>query len=276
MPKLVIKGKQLAYEEHGEGFPILFGSSYLWDASMWAPQIEVFSLEYRCIIPELWGHGQSDSIPAIPYSIEALAEDYYQLLEALNIDLCAVVGLSVGGMWGAQLALQHPERVSALVLMDTSVAPEPPDTQQQYFGMAAMVEQVGKLPVPLVEEILRLFFAPDTLKSQPGLVENFKQRLLNWPNENISSLVALNRAIFSRKSLLERLGELSMPTLVVVGEDDIARPPHEAQAMADAIQGAEYVVIPNAGHVPNLEQPQMVNQVLYDFISRNKATGNRQ
>ncbi|NEP11284.1 MAG: alpha/beta fold hydrolase [Symploca sp. SIO2C1] len=269
MPKLLIKGKHLAYEEYGEGFPILFGSSYLWDASMWVPQIEAFSRKYRCIIPELWGHGQSDSIPAIPYSIEALAKDHYQLLERLNIDRCVVVGLSVGGMWGAQLALNHPDKVSALVLMDTSVAPEPPETQQRYFGMAAMVEQTGKLPVPLVEQILPLFFAPETLRSQPGVVEDFKQRLLNWPAENITSLVALNRAIFSRASLLERLGELSMPTLVMVGEEDNPRPPHEAQAMADAIPGAEYFVIPNAGHVANLEQPQMVNEVLHDFFLRN-------
>jgi len=271
MPKLCIKGKELAYEEYGKGFPILFGSSFLWDASMWAPQIEAFSSEYRCIVPELWGHGKSDIVPDIPYSIEALAEDHYQLLEMLNIDHCAVVGLSIGGMWGAQLALKHPKRVSTLVLMDTSVAPEPIESQQRYLGMTAMIEQVGKIPVPLVEQVLSLFFAPDTLRSQTDLVENFRQRLLNWPAENITSIVALSRAIFSRASLLERLGELSMPTLVMVGQEDISRPPHEAKAMADTIQGAEYVLIPNAGHVPNLEQSQMVNQILFDFLSRNKA-----
>ena len=267
MPTLLINGKYLAYEEFGTGFPILFGHSYLWSASMWAPQIQAFSSKYRCIVPELWGHGSSESLPTIPYSIEALADIHYQLLDELNISRCAVIGLSVGGMWGTQLALNHPERVSALVLMDTSVAPEPAETQQRYFSMAATVEKLGQFPEPMVEQILPLFFAPATLQDKPELVENFKQQLLNWPLENIPSVVELSRTIFSRVSLMERLSELGMPTLIMVGENDLSRPPHEARAMANAISGCEYVVIPRAGHVPNLEQPEIVNQVLYNFLN---------
>lgn len=267
MPHLLINGKYLFYEEHGAGFPILFGHSYLWSASMWAPQIQAFSSEYRCIVPELWGHGQSDSLPATSYSISELADDHLHLLDSLEIENCVVVGLSVGGMWGAQLALKHPERVSALVLMDTSVAPEPAETQQRYLAMIAAVEQAGQFPEPLVEQILPLFFATSTMQSQPHLVEGFKQSLLNWPAENIGSLVALSQTIFTRASLMETLCELLMPTLVMVGEEDRPRPPHEAKAMASAIQGAQYQVIPNAGHVPGLEQPKMVNQLLHVFIS---------
>lgn len=267
MPELLIKGKKLSYEDHGSGFPILFGHSYLWDAAMWKPQIEALSSHYRCIIPELWGHGASDPIPTSPYSIEDLADDCYQLLEALNIDSCGVVGLSVGGMWGAQLALTHPDRVRALVLMDTSVAPEPQVSQQRYFGMAAMVEQAGQFPPPLVEQILPLFFAPDTLKQQPELVDHFRQKLLNWPAQNIASMVTLNHTIFGRASLMERLHRLTMPTLVMVGQADQARPPQEAKLMVEHIPGSDYFVIPNAGHISNLEQPQVVNQMLQKFLT---------
>lgn len=170
-------------------------------------------------------------------------------------------------MWGVQLALNHPERVRALVLMDTSVAAEAAETQQQYLALADTVEQLGRFPESMVEQILPLFFAPATLKEKSTLVENFKQQLLNWPREKIPSLVALNRTIFSRASLIERLGELSMPTLVMVGEDDLSRPPHEAKAMADAIPRCDYVVIPRAGHLPNLEQSEVVNQVLRKFLN---------
>jgi pimeloyl-ACP methyl ester carboxylesterase len=218
-------------------------------------------------VPELWGHGSSDSLPTIPYSIEALADIHYQLLNELNIERCAVIGLSVGGMWGTQLALNHPERISALVLMDTSVAPQPAETQQRYFSMAATVEKLGKFPKLMVEQILPLFFAPATRQDKPELVEDFKQQLLNWPLEKLPSVVALSRTIFSRASLMERLGELAMPTLIMVGENDLSRPPHEAKAMAAAIPGCEYVVIPRAGHVPNLEQPEMVNQMLHNFLN---------
>jgi pimeloyl-ACP methyl ester carboxylesterase len=267
MPNLFFNGKQFAYQKLGKGFPILFGHSYLWSASMWHPQIEAFSGDYCCIIPELWGHGNSDSLPMIPYSIEDLADIHCQLLDKLKIESCILIGLSVGGMWGTQLALKHPERVSGLVLMDTSVASEPLKTQQQYFSMADTVEKLGRFPESMVEQILPLFFAPATLQTRSSLVENFKQQLLNWPPEKIPSIVALSRTIFSRESLMERLGELPMPTLVMVGEDDRSRPPHEAKAMADVISRGEYVVIPQAGHLPNLEQPRVVNQILHNFFN---------
>ena len=205
--------------------------------------------------------------PTIPYTIEDLADVHYRLLDHLNIDRCVVVGLSVGGMWGTQLALKHPERVSALVLMDTSVASEPAESQQRYWSMASTVEQLGHFPESMVEQILPLFFAPATQQDKPELVEEFKQQLLNWSREKLPSLVALSRTIFSRPSLMERLSQLAMPTLIMVGEQDLSRPPHEAKAMAVAIPGAEYVVIPRAGHVPNLEQPEMVNQVLHKFLN---------
>jgi len=266
MHSLLVNGKHLAYQEFGKGYPILFGHSYLWSGSMWTPQIQAFSKQYHCIVPDLWGHGKSEAVPTSPYSIEDLAEVHYQLLNQLNIDHCAVVGLSVGGMWGTQLALNHPDRVSALVLMDTSVAPEPMENQQRYRHLASTVEQQGKITEPIVEQILPLFFSPTTWQKQPDLVEQFKQQLLNFPSEQIPSLMELNRTIFSRPSLMERLNELEMPTLVMVGEDDRSRPVDEAKTMAAAIPECEYQVIPKAGHISNLEQPEIVNQAIYNFF----------
>ncbi len=270
MPSISINSRKMYYEEYGEGFPVLFGHSYLWDARMWEPQVEHLSPSYRCIIPEeIWGHGRSGPVDAEDCSIESLARDHLSLIESLGIESCAVVGLSVGGMWTAHLALERPDVVKALVLMDTFVGPEPAETQKRYFGMLDMVEQAGVIPPQLIEQILPLFFSSKTPAAKPLLVERFHEHLTSMISERIPGIVALGRAIFSRTSVLERLGELRIPALIVVGEDDRSRPPHEARLMADRIPNARLSVIPEAGHICNLEKPEEVNGLLEQFLNDN-------
>ncbi|MCX4026594.1 alpha/beta fold hydrolase [Endozoicomonas sp. SM1973] len=267
MPYVTIKSRQIHYQDHGTGFPILFGHSYLWDSNMWKPQIEELSKSYRCIVPDLWSHGLSDSPANSPYSIAQMAEDYWLLTKELGLEHFAIVGLSVGGMWGCQLALSHPEAVAALVMMDTFVGEEPEETHNRYFGMLDMVDQVGAIPPPLQESIIPLFFASNTIQNNPELVSQFKSDLTTLPTEQIPGVVGIGRGIFSRSSLLSQLNQISMPILIVVGEEDNARPPHEAKQMAEMIPQAQLEVIENAGHISNLEQPTQVNKLLSQFLS---------
>jgi pimeloyl-ACP methyl ester carboxylesterase len=266
MRELCIRGKRLHVEERGRGFPILLGTSYLWDASMWAPQLEHLSGSYRCIVPELWAHGRSEPIPRIPYSLPMLADDMRAVADTLELRQFAIVGLSVGGMWGAQLALDNPERVKALVLMDTFVGVEPAASQARYFAMLDAVERAGAMPPALVEQIVPIFFAPESVAQNREPVRALRQTLLQVGKERASSIVALGRAIFSRASVLERMSEIRCPTLVVVGQQDRARPVHEAETMAGAIPGARLEVIEGAGHISSLEQPTRVNQLLDAFL----------
>jgi pimeloyl-ACP methyl ester carboxylesterase len=266
MPTLSIHGSALSYVERGTGFPVVFGTSYLWDAGMWAPQVEVLSRRYRCLVPELWGHGQSQAIPEVPYSMGRLATDMRAFVDALGIEQFALVGLSVGGMWGTELALDCAGRVRALALMDTFVGPEPPATQARYFAMLDMLKRVGRMPPALVDQVVPLFFAPETLAGNPALVDRFRHALLGIPSEHMPSIVALGYAIFSRPSLLERLPTLACPTLVVVGRGDRSRPVHEAEMMAKVIPGARLEIIEAAGHISSLEQPDQVNALLDGFL----------
>ena len=114
-----INGKKMAYLDIGEGPVLLFGHSFLWDADMWQPQLQELSKSYRCIAPDFWGHGESEGISDSNYSMKQIAKDYLALLDALEIQSCAVIGLSVGGMWGTEMALMAPERVESLIIMDT-------------------------------------------------------------------------------------------------------------------------------------------------------------
>ena len=85
MPSIAIHGQDLHYLDRGSGFPVVFGGSYPWDAAMWAPQVEALSSRYRCIVPELWGHGKSGAIPQVPYSMSKLAGDMRGLVDALAL-----------------------------------------------------------------------------------------------------------------------------------------------------------------------------------------------
>src|SRR5450631_3101444 len=208
MPNIAIDGQDLHYLDRGTGFPVLFGGSYLWDAAMWAPQVEGLSTRYRCIVPELWGHGKSGAIPEVPYSLSKLAGDMRGLVDALGLEQFAIVGLSVGGRWGIEMALDCPARVKALVLMDTAASEEPPATQVLYFDMLDLMERVGAMPPPLVEQVVPIYFAPETLTGNRALVDGFRRSLLDIGKDRLASIVALGRAIFSRPSLLGRLGEI--------------------------------------------------------------------
>ncbi len=266
MSYINVKGQRVFYEEHGKGFPVLFGHSYLWDAGMWKPQIEELSKTYRCIVPELRSHGRSDIMPETSCSIKTMAEDHRSIVKALGLEHIAVVGLSVGGMWGTRMALDYPETVKALVLMDTYTGPEPLESRNRYFGMLDMVEQAGAIPAPLADTITPLFFSPETFKSNPALVNGFKEDLLSIPPDRIPGIVALGRAIFSRTSMLENSADINIPVLIVVGSDDRSRPPHEARVMAEALQNARLEIIPKAGHISNLEQPDHVTALLSTFL----------
>lgn len=258
-------GKECFYQDRGTGFPLLFGHSYLWTSEMWEPQLLVLSQQFRCIAPDLCGHGGSDSFPVT--SISDLAEHAWNLMQALGIDQFGIVGLSVGGMWGTELALQHPQAVKALVLMDTYVGGEPPLTKQRYFVLLDLLEKAGQFTPELLDQIIPLFFSPATFQSQPDLPLRFRESLASIPGERIPAIASLGRVIFSRRDLLNQLSALAIPTLIIVGKDDIPRPPKEAQEMAFCLSQGSILEVKEAGHISNLEQVEVVNQALSGFLN---------
>lgn len=266
MPCITINQRSMHYHDSGEGDVLLFGHSYLWDHNMWRAQIAFLSEHYRCIVPDLWGHGDSEAVPEGAVTIQSLADDHWALMQALEIEQFTVIGLSVGGMWGTRLALDHPDAVKRLVIMGSFVGVEPEEPKARYFGMLDIVEQVGAIPLPMIEQLLPIIFSPETLKREDEVVTEYARALAAIPPEMIPSVVTLGRAIFGRPDMLPELPQLKMPTLVLCGEDDHPRPPHEAQEMAELIPGAQLQLIPQAGHISALEQPQRVNELLAQFL----------
>lgn len=267
MPDLLINNNSIHYQDEGRGPVILFGHSYLWNCDMWREQIVVLSQDFRCIAPDLWGHGKSDAVNETP-TIQSLANDHWELMQQLHIDRFHIVGLSVGGMWGTQMALDHPEAVEKLVLMDTFIGEEPEQSRAQYLQMLDIVEQVQNIPEPMIQQLLQIFLAQETLENNAAIVETFTQILKTVPVEKISTIASLGRSIFSRDDFMRRLAELKIPTLVMTGEFDVPRPVQETRQMAAMISNSECHIIAKAGHISAMEQPVQVNKLLKDFFKK--------
>ncbi|KWU50613.1 alpha/beta fold hydrolase [Pseudomonas palleroniana] len=269
MPVAVIDGQPLHYLDEGTGPAVLLGSSYLWDRHMWAPQIEALSQQYRVIVPELWGHGESGPLPAQTRSLDDLARQALALLDQLDIAQVNLVGLSVGGMWGARLALSVPERINSLMLMDTYLGAEPEATRQYYFSLFKMIEDAGAIPEPLLDVIAPIFFRPG-IDRESALYQDFRQALQGFSKERLlQSIVPLGRQIFSRADLLDQLPKLDADTtLILCGEQDKPRPPAESQEMARLI-GCDLILIPEGGHISCRENPDFVNEALLTFLANN-------
>lgn len=266
MNHATIKGQRFAYSDEGEGPALLFGHSYLWDHRMWREQVARLRDSYRCIIPDLWSHGDSAPPPKTPYSLDDLAEDHYCLMRKLGIEHFTVLGLSIGGMWAPRLALRHPDAISALILMDTDAGTEPESSQRRYTEMFAAIEQMGAIPPPIIEAVVPGFFSPRTHEERMELVNKFRTALASTPSSVLPGIVAMGRAFVNRNSILDKLQQLTMPTLVMVGADDVYRPVAEARRLADHIPDSELAIIPDAGHISALEQPDDVTSQITKFL----------
>ena len=267
MPFVTIDGEPLYYVDQGTGPAVLLAGSYLWDHAMWAPQIAALSSHYRVIALDLWGHGESGALPQGTASLSDLARQALALLDHLGIERVALVGLSVGGMWGARLALSHPQRISALVLMDTYLGAEPEATRQYYFSLLKQIEEAGAITPQILDVVVPIFFRPG-IDPQSALYRQLRDSLAALPAERLRrSIVPLGRITFGREDMLARLNQLNPDTtLLMCGEQDTPRPPSETMEMAELI-GCPYQLVPEAGHICNLENPQFVTEALLAFLA---------
>ncbi|MPY24691.1 alpha/beta fold hydrolase [Shewanella sp. YLB-07] len=266
--QITIDNKSLSYLDIGTGPVLLFGHSYLWDSKMWAPQIEHLSKQYRCVVPDLWGHGESDTLPESTHSLRDISQQMLQLMNSLSIDDFSVIGLSVGGMWGAELALIAPTRVKALVMMNCFIGYEPEVARAKYYAMLDIIKETQSVPAPLIEQIAPLYFAKNVELDNPELFNTFKQSLADIEPGRIESICRLGKIIFGRRDTMDDINKLISPCLIMTGLEDTVRPVLESYLMHDAIDGSEFINIPKAGHISSLEQPDFVNGELDKFLAK--------
>ncbi len=272
-----IDGRQIAYIDQGEGFPVLLGHCYLWDGEMWRPQIDALSRHFRVLAPDLWGHGESDGLPATCESLDDLAALHAKFLDALNIEKCHAVGISIGGMWAARLAIEHPEKVERMVLMGTDLGAEDAMMRTRYFHILDRIADAGGFETAVIDTIMAMVFHSNG-RTIPRYRQAYRQSLMQQSTIVLrDSLVPLGKMIFSRPDILHLAETLSADrTLVLSGEHDVPRPPAESRLMAERI-GCRYVLVPDAAHIMNLEKPEFVNGILSTWLlghaQQDQATG---
>ncbi|ERB64955.1 2-succinyl-6-hydroxy-2,4-cyclohexadiene-1-carboxylate synthase [Vibrio coralliilyticus OCN008] len=266
--KFAVDGHQMAYQDVGQGPVIVFGHSYLWDSEMWAPQIEVLSQNYRCVVPDFWAHGQSEFAPASTTSLVDYAQQIIALMDHLEVEQFSIIGLSVGGMWGSEVVNLAPGRVKSLVMMDTFVGLEPEVTHKKYFTMLETISAAQMVPEPIVDIVTPMFFARNAEQESPDLVAGFREQLSNLKGQQAAEVARMGRMVFGRRDQIEDIEKFALPVLIAVGQEDIPRPVLESYLMNDCITGSELIQVPKAGHIANLEQPEFVTAMLQNFLSK--------
>ncbi|MEJ2731103.1 MAG: 3-oxoadipate enol-lactonase [Deltaproteobacteria bacterium] len=225
---------------------------------MWRPQLDLLEPHFRVLRFDTRGHGGSDA-PAGSYTLEQLVDDAIGILDALDFDRVHWVGLSMGGMIGQGLALNHPDRIERLVLADTT-AIIPDEAQPVWQERLDAVQSEGMQAV--AESTLERWFTPAYLEQNPSEIDQIRQQILATP---VAGYVGCSEAI-RRLNYLNRLSVIQAPTLIMVGADDSGTPVAAAEAMHAKIKGSQLVVIPDAAHLSNIEQAQFFNDHLIAFL----------
>jgi 3-oxoadipate enol-lactonase len=242
MTLVAVNGIQLNISDSGPppGKPdapvLVMGHGLLFSTSMWRHQIEALRDTYRCIAVDWRGQG------AVHYA-----------------------GLSMGGFVGQRLAARRPDLVRSLILIDTSSGPEDPEKIKKYRLLATVYGLLGMKP--LLGQVAPIMFTPAYLETEAG-----KATVGVWTGElaqlNRKGVKKAIRGVTDRQPIVEEIGTITAPTLVIVGSDDVATPVAKAQVIADAVKGARLEVLGGVGHVSTLEDPARISALMTDFLAR--------
>jgi len=258
--KYRIDGLSLGYDDRGAGTVLVLLHGFPFNRMMWEPQIEKFSGTMRVITPDFRGHGESDA-PDYPYTMELLADDVAGLLDQLGVERVVLGGLSMGGYVAFSFYQRYRDRVQALVLLDTR--PEA-DTEEGKINRARMADLARRQgPTAIADSLILKVLGETTRKRRPEVVARVRQMMEATP---VVGIVNALQGMAQRADMTGMLPAIACPTLVVVGEEDVLTPPAVAERMAAVIPNAELAILPKAGHVSNLEQPDLLNQRLDEFF----------
>ncbi|SFM34098.1 alpha/beta fold hydrolase [Marinobacter zhejiangensis] len=255
-----VNGQRLYYEDTGGNGPVVvFSHGLLMDHDMFAPQVAALRDRFRCITWDERGHGQTAVANPEPFSYYDSADDLAALLTHLGITNAVLVGMSQGGFLSLRCALTHPDRVRALVMLDSQAGAELEEKIPMYQELIGTFMTQGLTPV-VGETIAQIILGNDYADS-----EYWKAK---WKTMSPANIGNNFQTLASRDDLTERLPAVTQPTLIIHGDADIAIPMERAQVMADRIPDATLAVIPGAGHAANLSHPEPVNQALTAFLNR--------
>jgi 3-oxoadipate enol-lactonase len=251
----------LVYDERGQGRPLLFIHGFPFNKAMWQPQLDGLTDLGWLLAPDLRGFGGTE--PGEPASLEQLADDCLGFLQALGATRPAVVcGLSMGGYIALAFYRRHPDQVAGLILAATraGVDSEAGKAARDQSIAAALADGAAAVAEAMLPKLL----APGSYAANPGLIETARSLM---ESASVAGIVAAQQAMKERLDSTDLLPNIKAPVLILHGTDDQLIPLSEAEAMQTAIPQAHLRLLPQAGHLLNLEQPAPFNQAVRDFVA---------
>jgi YbgC/YbaW family acyl-CoA thioester hydrolase len=255
--RITVNGVSLALETRGSGPAVLLVHGFPLDRNIFRHQLDTLT-GYRRIAVDLRGMGQSDA-PDLGYSMAMYADDLAALLDALGEERVVLCGLSMGGYIGFEFLRRYRDRVRGLILMDTRAEADSVEGRRARDALVAKVRETG--PVAAAEAMLPRFFAPGV---PADIIEAVRLMILRCPASGIVGALTAMRDRPDSTSLLPTL--VGVPSLVLVGQEDVITPPAISRAMASTIPEARLVEVPGAGHLPTVEQPVPTTRAILKFL----------
>ena len=256
MPKAPVNGIELYYESTGEGPAVLFAHGRGGNHLSWWQQVPVFSQDYRCITFDHRGFGQSLNPPAEP-GRDAFVDDLRALLDHLAIDSAFLVAQSMGGLTCLGFALAYPQRAKGLVLGDTTGG----------IGEDSVVDIIVNRQAP--DDVMLRAVAPGFRDSDPAKAFLYREiSLMNPPKE-----LEPNGFTSGEGPKAQELAQMGVPTLLIVGSEDVVMPPAAMELSHKLIPGSRLETVAGAGHSVYFEQPDIFNRLVLDFLAHVQSGG---
>ena len=254
-----VNGQRLYFEDSGGDSTdvILFSHGLLMDHEMFAPQVAAFRDRWRCITWDERAHGVTETT-SDEFSYWDSASDALGLLDHLGVERAVLAGMSQGGFLSLRAALTAPERVRALVLIDTQAGGEDPALREGYDQLIDTWATADEAPQEILDIVAAIILG-DGWSGTPAWQDK-------WRTVTPGQLRQAYNTLVSREDISSRLPELSIPTLVVHGELDAAIGVPLAEALADAL-GGKLEIIEGAGHAANLTHPEQSNRAIEGFLA---------
>jgi pimeloyl-ACP methyl ester carboxylesterase len=253
----------LACSLEGTGPTVVLLHGFPLDRSLWTEQFQALKSTYRVVAPDLRGHGSSPVASRVS-TVQEMAQDVLDSLEGLKVVGPFVVGgLSMGGYVALALAIEHADRVRALMLLNSRAAA---DTEQARAGREDLARKVEKAKDvgAVVESMLPKLFAPGRAPQRDPIVERVEAMMRRSSSEGVAATL---RGLAARPDRTADLPGIRVPTLVLAGARDQIVPLDESRSMAAAMSGARLVVVEGAGHLAPVERPDEVNSAILDFLA---------
>lgn len=245
----------------GNGQPLIFVHAYPLCSRMWDEQVNYFKNKYRVITYDIRGLGYSNELNNYSFTMEELANDFFDIIDHLKIKKVHACGLSMGGYILLRALIRNQERFSSVILADTKSEGE--DNESIINRSNNVIKIKSGKKDEFLDDFLKKLLSEEGYKNEK--IRNTVSEIMSWMD--VKGLCAGLLAIAVRTNIFYQLKEINIPSLVIVGKEDLITPVIKSFYLKERIKNSTFKVIDDAGHLSNLEKPGEFNKAIENFLS---------